>query len=447
MAGGLRQLEELKLSETSSCAMGGLDDLKSVIAPVSEGDRATMSSSLVAQGGSTMEREKSGECSGSMKSVEEQIEESRAQWSVLAESASIAEEQESNYVTAAAAPAGESDDATESKLPFMTALEEEIERSKAHWSTLADQSGSVEGEEVAEVSNIEEFLALQRHPSWGGFFGTFGYEPDGSRYMRMGELELGEKFAEGGQAELYNARVTWMDPRNTNVDLHIGREYVVKVFKKGTFLKHLQSQLPQGLLQLHAEDMENLRSPTPQMFPRYFCRVACAILLKDGRFPFLMEKECFDLCNLIECQTKSTSGKDCGPFSKEETKLFMYDVALGVNWLHSRGIIHRDLKASNVLVQVFKSDWPMRTCYVADYECSIGVIGTGFFRAPEILQACKNKMVSKKPEVFSRAAEAYSFGMICYEILTGKLPFEDHPLNVSILTDQPTPPPRGTRIC
>jgi serine/threonine protein kinase len=197
----------------------------------------------------------------------------------------------------------------------------------------------------------------------------------------------------------------------------------------------LQSQLPQGLLQLHVENMENLRSPTPEEFPRYFCKVYRGILLEDGRFGFLMEKDHFDLRNLIELQMGSTSGKDCGPFSKDEAEIIMYFVALGANWLHSRGIIHRDLKASNVLVQEFESTGPKFICFVADYECSVGVIGTRFFRAPEILQACKDGMTSKRPEVFSRAADAYSFGMTCYEVLTGKLPFEDHPLKDSLLID------------
>jgi serine/threonine protein kinase len=320
-------------------------------------------------------------------------------------------------------------------LPFMSALEEEIERSRAHWSTLADQSGSVEieEEEVAEVSNVEVFLALQRHPSWGSFFATFGYDTE--VYKRDGELEFGEKFAEGGQAELYNTHVTWWCLEGNEEDLRDGREYVVKVFKKGTFLKHLQSQLPQGLLHLHVEDMENLRSPTPEVFPRYFCKVLRGILLEDGRFAFLMEKDHFDLRNLIERQMGSTSDKDCGPFSKEEVKLFMYDVALGVNWIHSRGIIHRDLKASNILVREYKSGLPKWGCYVADYECSIGVVGIGFFRAPEILQACKDRMTSKNPKVFPKVVDSYSFGMTCYEVLTGKLPFEDHPLKDSLMID------------
>jgi hypothetical protein len=203
------QLKEVESAETS-CAMGGSGE-------TSGADLASSLSWSVlrARGERVMQREKSGEGDVSTRSVEEQIEQSKAHWSVLAESGAIEDEQESDYVTALV-PAGECDGATES-LPFMTA----IEKSRAHWSTLADQSGCVEGEEVAEVSNVEEFLALQRHPTWGGFFQTFGYDTE--VYVRDGELELGEKFAEGGQAELYNAHVTWWNPENNEDDLRDGR--------------------------------------------------------------------------------------------------------------------------------------------------------------------------------------------------------------------------------
>ncbi|KAG0603244.1 hypothetical protein M758_10G078300 [Ceratodon purpureus] len=319
-----------------------------------------------------------------------------------------------------------------------SSVQQQIERSKVHWSTLADQSSSCEGDGEegkgdcdAEESNKQEFMQLQRHPTWGGFFRTFGYENDT-------KLVVGEKFAEGGQAELFHAKVTWSNPKDNERDERMGIEHVVKVFKKGTFLRDLKSQLPHGLLQFHVEEMENYRSPTPKVTPRFFCEVYRGILLENGQFAFLMQKEHFDLRSLIEHKMESRSDRDSGPFSKEDGEIIMYHIALGVEWLHNRDIIHRDLKASNVLVEEQKSTLPKWLCFVADYECSVGVVGTGFFRAPEILQALKERMISEKPEVFSRATDVYAYRMTCYEVLTGKLPFEDHPLHdeTSLLKDR-----------
>ena len=110
---------------------------------------------------------------------------------------------------------------------------------------------------------------------------------------------------------------------------------VLKVFKKGTFLRHLKSQLPQGLLQFCAAERKNWRSPTPKVFPRYQCEVYCGTLLEDGRFAFLMVKEHFDLRSLIGREMKSKGGEGGGPFSKEEAEVMMYSVALGVESLSS----------------------------------------------------------------------------------------------------------------
>jgi len=65
---------------------------------------------------------------------------------------------------------------------------------------------------------------------------------------------------------------------------------------------------------------------------------------------------------------------------------------------------------------------------VANFECSIGVIGTGFFRAPKILQACKDYNINNKPELFTKEVDVYSYEMLCYEILIGRLPFDDYTL-------------------
>jgi serine/threonine protein kinase len=156
--------------------------------------------------------------------------------------------------------------------------------------------------------------------------------------------------------------------------------------------------------------------------PRFYSSVVEGILLEDGRFAFLMVKEHFDLRYVIERNMKKKSSKGRGPFSKEEAESIMFEVALGMDWLHSLNIVHRDLKASNVLTRGRK----MYCCLVADYECSQGVEGTGFFRAPEILQAYKDMKLMERREVFSKAADVYAYGMTCYEVFTGELPFEGH---------------------
>ena len=129
---------------------------------------------------------------------------------------------------------------------------------------------------------------------------------------------MGEKFAEGAQAELFHCHVKWGNPKYNEWDLEKGVKWVLKVFKKGTFLHHLKSQLPQGLLQFHAVERKNWRSPTPKVLSRYLCEVFHGTLLEDGRFAFLKEKEHFDLRSLIDSEMKSKGGEGGGPFSKEK---------------------------------------------------------------------------------------------------------------------------------
>jgi hypothetical protein len=380
--------------------MGGSGASENVAAPASEGGGSTaeISPACARRESVGMERGKSGECSSAgAGSVDEQIQRSKSHWSTLAAS-------------------GCSEEVAQ-------------RRPRRNWQRLLFCCSSNVEEDLAAESNVEEFKALQRDPASGSFFETIGYELEGSPNKRLGELVMGKKFAEGGQAELYDVQFKWWNAEDNENDLRLGREYVLKVFKKGTFLKDLKSQLPQGLLKVHNEDMEIIKSPIYKPVPRYFSKVHRGILLKDGRFAFLMEKEDLDLRNLIERNMKLKTSEDLGPFSKEEVEFMMYGVALGIDWLHSNDIVHRNLKASNVLVMEFKSGYPKWYCLVADYECLVGVVGIGFFRAPEILQTCKDGNVSQKLEVFSKATDVYGYGMICYEILTGKLPFEDHSTN------------------
>jgi serine/threonine protein kinase len=102
--------------------------------------------------------------------------------------------------------------------------------------------------------------------------------------------------------------------------------------------------------------------------------------------------------------------------------------------LHQSGVTHRDLKSSNILIDADRYYRSLKQeefdpihgdsfiCKVADYESSIGIVGTGFWRAPEILLGLQN--CALKPELFTQKSDVYSYAMTCYEILTGRMPFE-----------------------
>ena len=286
---------------------------------------------------------------------------------------------DSEYVTALAP---EREEGSTSSAANATAVEQQIEQSKRHWSLVTPSSLSdcPSTDDDVAADNMAAFEELQRQPSWGHFFRTFGYETE--VWGSSGTMEVGEKFAEGGQAELFPVHMTWLNPKQNEDDVTEGIEYVLKVFKKGTLLRDLQKQWPHGYLHWWAQDLECSDRGEP---PLNFCgEVLFGTLLRDGRFGFLMIREEKDLRSLIDCNMLEV-GDGCGPFPKEKAEEIMYRVAQGMEWLHSHGIIHRDLKASNVLVT---HGGPWLYSYVADFECSIGVVGTGFFRAPEILQAC-----------------------------------------------------------
>lgn len=294
----------------------------------------------------------------------------------------------------------------------MSSVEETIESSKCDWSQLAEFDPD---DEIAEGSNMELFQKLRRHPKWGGFFKIYG-QCEGS----AGKMVVGQKIAEGAQAEIYEAQIVWNGGKPPPGVVQQEAEWVLKVFKKECHLQQLQAQWPQGMLQQSVKTIDRSKLGLQQPL-RFTCDVHSATLLKDGRFAFVMVREEKDLRSMIDCRmlTNQQNG-NVGPFSQREAECFVYEIALGMDELHNWGIVHRDIKSSNVL---FTNEGG---CHLADFECSVGVVGTGFFRAPEILRACKEKTVSKKGELFTKAADVYSYGMTCYEILTGERPFEDY---------------------
>ncbi|XP_042003230.1 serine/threonine-protein kinase STY46-like [Salvia splendens] len=109
--------------------------------------------------------------------------------------------------------------------------------------------------------------------------------------------------------------------------------------------------------------------------------------------------------------------KQKGTFKLPALLKVAIDVSKGMNYLHQNNIIHRDLKAANLLMdenEVVK----VADFGVARVKSQSGVMtaetGTYRWMAPEVIE--------HKP--YDHKADVFSFGVVLWELLTGKIPYE-----------------------
>jgi eukaryotic-like serine/threonine-protein kinase len=98
---------------------------------------------------------------------------------------------------------------------------------------------------------------------------------------------------------------------------------------------------------------------------------------------------------------------------------FLAQLCSALDYAHKRGIIHRDINPTNIIVQ--RND----RLKILDFglACSIGTedfsnIGTAYYMAPEQIQG----------DPVAPATDIYALGICAYEMLTGKKPFPEKDL-------------------
>lgn len=124
--------------------------------------------------------------------------------------------------------------------------------------------------------------------------------------------------------------------------------------------------------------------------------------------------------------------------SPEEAARLIADVAEPLHYAHQQGFVHRDLKPSNILLD--RTGRP----YLADFGIAASVheipsarrpFGTLPYMAPEAISGDNQRPDPK--------ADIYGLGVVFYELLTGRLPFEAEntaELRNQILGNEPPSP-------
>ena len=129
-----------------------------------------------------------------------------------------------------------------------------------------------------------------------------------------------------------------------------------------------------------------------------------------------------------------------GPIPLPRVASIVEQVASALDYAHQKGILHRDLKPSNILLDdgggAFITDFGIARI-LGEGSGTIttqGVVGTPSYMSPEQARA----------EPLDGRSDVYSLGVMLFELVTGRRPFEsDTPYSIAIMhVTMPPPPPR-----
>jgi len=129
-----------------------------------------------------------------------------------------------------------------------------------------------------------------------------------------------------------------------------------------------------------------------------------------GLYYFAME--------FVDGKDLATIIRERGRLRLEEALPILEQIASALDYAHQKGIIHRDIKASNIMVTVDGlvkvTDFGIARVLGGERFTQTGVlVGTPEYMAPELWEGHEA----------SKASDIYAFGVLTYEMLTGEVPF------------------------
>ena len=139
----------------------------------------------------------------------------------------------------------------------------------------------------------------------------------------------------------------------------------------------------------------------------------------------------------IDGQSCAEILRDRGWLPVDETLPIVLGACAGLDYAHRKGVVHRDVKPGNLLLgadhAVKLADFGIAKATEQSSITQIGsVLGTAAYLAPE----------QGRGEEAGPPADIYALGVVTYQLLAGRLPFEGSSLTELAIKQQREPPPR-----
>ncbi len=229
---------------------------------------------------------------------------------------------------------------------------------------------------------------------------------------KMGDYIIQQAIGQGGMARIYKG-----------YDNNLQRHAAIKIFDaQGVSVDELDEYRQRFMREARA--IARLRHPN-------IVNVYQTGQYEDLNYMAMMFIEGRDLRYILKDHSAHGSR-----LPKVDILRIMTDIASALDYAHREGVIHRDVKPSNVMITA--DGHAILTDFGLALSVPEGTIGTTFgsvhYIAPE--QATSSAMAVPQSDL-------YSLGVVLYEMLTGKVPFDDaSAMSVALKhLGEPPPPP------
>jgi YVTN family beta-propeller protein len=223
----------------------------------------------------------------------------------------------------------------------------------------------------------------------------------------VGIYEVRARIGRGGMGEVYLAR-----------DTRLGRPVALKVLPERFAL---DERFRERLLR---ESRLAASLDHPNVVPVYDAGEA------DGRL--------FIAMRYVDGSDLKALLRDAAPLAPERVMIIAGQLAEALDAAHQRGLVHRDVKPSNVLLDqqgdrdhAYLADFGLTHSPAAEGPTDGQFMGTVDYVAPEQIRG----------DIVDGRADQYALGCLLFESLTGSLPFRDRSEVAAIFAHLEEPPP------